>query len=56
MAEVTQDKILKNPQSETLVAVRLDNLDAWLLLDPSEAAELPAGAGRAAVVRIRTKA
>ena len=51
--EFTQERTLKKAKRETLLAVQLDNLDAWLLSDPSEIVELPAATGRVAVVRIR---
>jgi len=46
------EKVLAGAGGETLVAVDLKTLDAWLL-DGEGTIELPAGAGKVAVVRIR---
>ena len=51
--EFTQERTLKKAKDETLVAVRLDNLDVWLLSDASVIAELPPSAGHVMVARIR---
>ena len=51
--EFTRERTLKKAKDETLVAVRLENLDAWVLSDESVIAELPAAAGHVMVARIR---
>ena len=51
--EFTRERTLKKAKDETLVAVRLDDLDAWVLSDASVIAELPAAAGHVMVARIR---
>jgi environmental stress-induced protein Ves len=51
--ELTQEKFLTPAQDETVVAVNLESLDAWLLSGATECFTLPDATAHVAVVRIQ---